>query len=162
MHHFLDDFGYPATLTYDPAVYQQRVAKHVLIFPFWQGKLLFTRHRLRGIELPGGKVEPGETSIAAAIRETFEETGAVLDAIERIGQYTVGNDMVKDIYVARVLSLQEQAIGTDVEGAIWFDEIPENVKGQSPFSRYLYDDVYPYTLTRLSEHPFTSSPKKES
>ncbi|MEJ8544561.1 NUDIX domain-containing protein [Brevibacillus borstelensis] len=159
MHEFVDDFGAAVTLTFDPAVFRQRTAKHVLIFPFWNGKLVFTRHRTRGVELPGGKVEPGETSLAAAVRETFEETGAVLEAIERIGQYTVGGKMVKDIYIARVLLLEKHPTGTDVEGVIWFDEIPEAVKGQKPFSRYMYDDVYPLTLQYVRGHPFLISGK---
>lgn len=32
--------------------------------------------------LPGGHVEPGETSVAAAIRETFEETGITVEHCE--------------------------------------------------------------------------------
>ncbi|WP_340701420.1 NUDIX domain-containing protein [Brevibacillus borstelensis] len=159
MHEFVDDFGFAVTLTFDPAVFRQRTAKHVLVFPFWQGKLVFTRHRTRGIELPGGKVEPGETSLSAAVRETFEETGAVLEAIERIGQYTVGGEIVKDIYIARVLHLADLPTGTDVEEAVWFEEIPVAVKGQKPFSRYLYDDVYPLTLEQARRHPFSANVK---
>jgi 8-oxo-dGTP diphosphatase len=157
MYSFTDDFGLPVTLTYDPAVYRQREAKHVLIFPFLDGKLVFTRHHSRGIELPGGKVEPEETSLAAAVRETFEETGCILLAIERIGQYVVNKVMVKDIYIARVDRIVEQAKGTDAAGAIMFDRIPENVKGDPRFSRYLYDDVYPLTLQRIRSHPYLSA-----
>lgn len=159
MHHFRDDFGYDVTLTFDPDVYRKRTAGHVLIFPFWQGKLVFTRHRTRGIELPGGKVEPGETSIGAAIRETYEETGAILEAIERIGQYTVAGDLVKDIYAARVLSL-ETPTGTDVEEAVLFSPIPDLRDKPPAFSRYLFDDVYPLTLARLAAHPFAHIPPK--
>jgi 8-oxo-dGTP diphosphatase len=156
MHSFYDDFGFPVTLTYDPAVYRQRKAKHVLVFPFLDGKLVFTRHLSRGIELPGGKVEAGESSLAAAVRETYEETGCSLSAIERIGQYVIANKMVKDIYIARVDRIDQQAIGTDVAGAVIFDTIPEPVKGDPRFSRLLYDDVYPLTLARIRTHPYTS------
>jgi 8-oxo-dGTP diphosphatase len=154
MYSFTDDFGKSVTLTYDPAVYRQREAKHVLIFPFFHGNLVFTRHLCRGIELPGGKVEPGETSLAAAVRETYEETGCILSAIERIGQYVVDKEMVKDIYIARVDRIVEQNTGTDAAGAIMFEQIPENVKGDPRFSRYLYDDVYPLTLQRIRSHPY--------
>ena len=49
---------------------------HVLAIPVYQGKLLFTRHKNRGIEFPGGKREHGESSIDAIQRELYEETGA--------------------------------------------------------------------------------------
>ncbi|MED4585966.1 NUDIX domain-containing protein [Brevibacillus choshinensis] len=154
MHAFRDDFGLPVELTFDPSDYRQNEARHVLIFPFWQGKLLFTRHRTRGIELPGGKIEPGESSLAAAVREVYEETGAVLEGIERIGQYTIDNSMVKDIYVARVLHYTEIPSGTDVAQTILFDTIPTEVKGDPQFSRLLYDDVYPLALAHASVHRF--------
>ncbi len=37
--------------------------------------VLLVRHRVRGWVPPGGKVEPGESPRAAAMRELFEETG---------------------------------------------------------------------------------------
>ena len=43
---------------------------HVLAIPLYQSQLLFTHHKLRGIEFPGGKVEKGEESIQA-IKESF-------------------------------------------------------------------------------------------
>ena len=43
---------------------------------------LMVRHAERGWELPGGWVEPGESSEVAALREVFEETGLLGTAIE--------------------------------------------------------------------------------
>jgi 8-oxo-dGTP diphosphatase len=154
MYVFSDDFGLPVALTFDPQEYQAHEARHVLIFPFWRGKLLFTRHRERGIELPGGKVEPGESSLAAAVRETFEETGAILDGIQRIGQYTVGDELRKDIYVALVQQCSGSPTGSDVWETVMFDEIPAVVKGNPAFSRLLYDEVYPRALAQALQHPF--------
>jgi 8-oxo-dGTP diphosphatase len=151
MHTFFDDFGLPVTLTFDPQVYRQRTAAHVLVFPFYEGKLLFTRHRQRGIELPGGKVEPGETSLGAAVRETYEETGYSLLSIERIGQYVINHSMIKDIYLGLVDRKVGDPTGTDVSGAILMDPIPEHVKGNPLFSRFLYDDVYPMTLAHIQQ-----------
>jgi 8-oxo-dGTP diphosphatase len=156
MHSFFDDSGLPVTLTFDPSIYRKRTARHVLIFPFYEGKLLFTVHTDRGIELPGGKVEPGETSLAAAVREMYEETGYSLSAIEKIGQYVINDTMVKDIFIARVEQFVQEMKGGNVGGVVIFDEIPENVKGDARFSRILYDDVYPLTLARIRSHPFAA------
>ncbi|MFD2371092.1 NUDIX domain-containing protein [Brevibacillus sp. GCM10020057] len=154
MHVFYDNSGLLVELTFDPHTYCQHEARHVLIFPFWQGKLLFTRHRTRGIELPGGKVEAGESSLAAAVREAYEETGAILEGIERIGQYTIDQTMHKDIYVARVRTYAKTPVGSDVVETVPFADYPDHVKGNPLFSSLLYDDVYPLALARAKAHPF--------
>lgn len=41
--------------------------------------LLVTRRDSTEVGLPGGKVDAGETFLEAAIRETFEETGILID-----------------------------------------------------------------------------------
>lgn len=156
MYVFSDDFGLPVQLTFDPDEYRSHPAGHVLIVPFYQGKLLFTRHRSRGVELPGGKVEPGESSLAAAVREVYEETGAVLEGIERIGQYTLSGGQRKDIYIAKVLTYEKKPPGADVQETVMFADIPRDIKNDEQFSRILRDDVYPLTLERALRHPFAA------
>ena len=51
------------------------------------GVLLALRRELRGWELPGGRAEPGEDEHAALVREIREETGLVVEPIERVGEY---------------------------------------------------------------------------
>ncbi|MFS0556445.1 NUDIX domain-containing protein [Brevibacillus sp. 179-C9.3 HS] len=157
MYAFFDDFGLPVKLTFSPDEYRNHQAGHVLIFAFYQGKLLFTRHRTRGVELPGGKVETGENSLAAAVREVYEETGAILEGIERIGQYTIQDSMRKDIYVAKVSHYASQPSGADVLETIVFADIPREVKGNTEFSRILQDDVYPLALEEALRHPFSGA-----
>jgi ADP-ribose pyrophosphatase YjhB (NUDIX family) len=51
------------------------------------GVLLALRRELRGWELPGGRAEPGEDETVALVREIREETGLVVEPIERVGEY---------------------------------------------------------------------------
>ncbi|WP_232698410.1 NUDIX domain-containing protein [Brevibacillus daliensis] len=153
MYTFHDQSGVPITLTFDPKEFHKEQAMHVLVFPYYQGKLLLTIHTKRGIELPGGKVEPGESSIAAAVRETYEETGYHLSSITKIGQYTVGSNIVKDIYLAeaerQVAIIREGSVG----GAVLYDEPPrvKDLLNDPKFSPFMKDDVYPLALAEISK-----------
>ena len=54
-----------------------------------KGELLLVKDKKWGWNLPGGKVEPGETPEAAARREIWEETNLVLENYEKIAERNV-------------------------------------------------------------------------
>lgn len=133
---------------------------YVLVFPFYRGQLLLTRHKKRGWEVPGGTREAGEWPIQTAIREVYEETGAEIGAIEPLGQYVIEapnmQTLVKTIYVARVSALHAIPDGFETEERKLFDEPPawELVRENAEFSLILKDDVYRLALEQVRGHRF--------
>jgi 8-oxo-dGTP diphosphatase len=54
-------------------------------FAFLGDRLLVTHLKKRGWDIPGGRIEPGETPGQAAVRETWEETFAQVEIVDLIG-----------------------------------------------------------------------------
>lgn len=137
-------------LTFCPDLFSER-PDHVLVVPVFQGRLLFTRHKERGWELPGGKIEPGETPEEAAIRELWEETGANISKPKQVGEYRVEEadekSFIKAIFLARVDSLGERPYGFETTDAALF---PIKVDPNNPqFSPYMKDVVFVSIQQRL-------------
>ncbi len=124
---------------------------HVLIIPKYKNQLLFTNHKLRGIEFPGGKKEDGETSEVAAARELFEETGATIAQCEYIAQYEVqrtnGLCFTKDVFMVNVSEISHQVDYLETNGPLFYKDIadiPESNK-----SYLLKDDAILHCLERV-------------
>lgn len=89
--------------------------KFAVIVTAYRGKTVFCKHRSRDTyEIPGGHREAGETILAAAKRELYEETGAVKYEIEPVCVYSVtapdnfdGAETFGMLYFARVDAFEE-------------------------------------------------------
>lgn len=103
-----------------------------LCFIVKDGRVLLIRKK-RGlgagkINAPGGKLEPGETALAAAIRETQEEIGVTPLLLEDRGvvrfQFTDGFSIHCAVFVAR--DFTGEMIETDEALPMWFpvDGVP--------------------------------------
>lgn len=159
---FAGAFGGEVTLTFerDKAI----TPGYILLFPWYKGKLLLAKHVVRGWEVPGGTIEPGEMPIQAAIRETFEETGAELEAIEWIGQYQITGQrdelLVKSVYIARVSCMHPLPPEFETEAIRLCEEppTPEQVRVDNSYSPIMQDGVYPLVLARIRDlqHPFAA------
>jgi len=128
-----------------------KTPKHVWVICKYRRKWLLTKHRSRGLEFPGGKVEEGESAREAAIREVKEETGGVVKELYYIAQYFVSgksDTVIKNVYYAPIDSLIEQDTYYETEGPVLLDSIPENIKEKHKFSFMMKDEV----LSRCLHH----------
>ncbi len=56
------------------------------LLPFFDdGDVFLAQHQRRGLEVPGGHIEPGESLIEAAIRECYEEVGCSVVSVRPVG-----------------------------------------------------------------------------
>ena len=128
--------------------------KHVWVICSYEGKWLLTHHRNRGLEFPGGKVEPGESALDAAIREVREETGGKVSTIKYVGQYRVSGKektIIKNVYFAKVEELIKQETYYETYGPIRLDSLPGNIKQNDKYSFIMKDDVLTLSLNRIKE-----------
>jgi len=165
------------TLSTDPARFRPH-PHAVLVFvlqtpeaasasaPSSEPGVLFVHHRRRGWELPGGKVDAGESAAQAAVREVAEESGLTLDdsALVPLAQYVIEEagqqEHVKTVFVARALlssAFSAGAVGqvslvqeTDQARFLrpppsW-DQLMSRAPNTLRFSSILHDNVYPLCL----------------
>lgn len=153
MHIFQDYYNNKVSLSFESHPFSEE-PKHVLVICHYQDKWLLTKHKTRGLEFPGGKVEEGETAEQAAIREVKEETGANIKEIHYLGQYHVdgkGDQVDKNIYFAKISELVEQPTYYETEGPVLIRKLPENIKSRRTYSFIMKDDIIQHSLKKIKQ-----------
>jgi 8-oxo-dGTP diphosphatase len=115
------------------------------------GRILLCRKK-RGtplLILPGGKKEPGESSLECLEREVREELGGVrLERIERIGVYrdraAPPQSRTIEIELYRAELLGEPAPHNEIAGLVWFGE----TDGRSQLAPSIANTILPDLLAR--------------
>ncbi|WP_067725647.1 RNA deprotection pyrophosphohydrolase [Oceanobacillus damuensis] len=151
---FRDYYNNEVKLSFQDHPFSQN-PKNVWVICRHKGQWLLTKHKERGLEFPGGKVEEGETAKEAAIREVMEETGGIIQEIRYIGQYMVDgrNDtVIKNVYYAKVETLLEQETYYETDGPILLKYIPGKVKLIKKYSFIMKDDVLENCLRYIKKN----------
>ncbi|UOQ46086.1 nucleoside triphosphatase YtkD [Halobacillus salinarum] len=154
MKTFNDYYRNEVTLSFEDHPFS-KYPKHVWVICRYQNKWLLTKHKDRGFEFPGGKVEEGETPEEAAVREVKEETGGMVEELTYVGQYYVagkGGTIIKNVYFAIISSLADQDHYFETYGPVLFERFPEKLVSNERFSFMMKDEVLPSCLTYIKKY----------
>lgn len=129
---------------------KQPSAKHVLMITTYHNHYVLTKHKQRGYEFPGGKVEANETTIEAMHRELLEEIGGKAKTYRYIGAYTVMSEepFEKDVFEVEIENISPQNDYYETDGPCIvssLDDIEEQDK-----SRLLKDPCILHIVEMLS------------
>jgi len=115
---------------YDLEVVNDIELKFAVICAMFQGKWVYVRHRERkSWEIPGGHREQGESILAAAKRELFEETGAKKFELTPICDYSADNLVNKQfgrLYFANIIEIGELP-NSEIGEMRLFDTLPDHL-----------------------------------
>lgn len=122
--------------------------KFAVIVCRYNGAWVFCRHKNRTTyEVPGGHREPCEEIRAAAVRELYEETGAVRFHIWPVCVYSVTEGLHDDsetfgmLYFAEIYGFQELP-DFEMEQVVLFPNMPENLT---------YPEIQPELMKKVQE-----------
>lgn len=143
--------GQKISLTFDKNAFEKPDC--VLVFPFTDTGLLITHHKKRGWELPGGSIQLDESPEVAAKRETYEETGGIIQYLESFGQYQIVEEnqrSVKTVFFAYVQEIKPLPQGFETDDIAIISPPPsaQELLERLDISPIMQDGVYRYSLPK--------------
>ena len=145
------------TLTFFPAPFRAPLrAFAVLVFPWLSDKVLICQIADRGWCVPSGRVEPRESSIEAARRETAEESGAVLGDLHYFGCYQIRERQEvrwAELYAAEVSEMGEIQARNESKDRrfVTLGELPPIYHVWNPLTKLVFEHSYEAIL-RSHQH----------
>ncbi|MBS1716398.1 MAG: NUDIX domain-containing protein [Armatimonadetes bacterium] len=118
-----------------------------LMFPWCEDKVLVCDIDRRGWCIPSGRVEPGESSMEAALREAREEGGAIMSDVQYIGCYQMASDSEvrwADVFVGNIKELVEITHRTESLGRklVGLEELPDMYHLWNPLTEMVFQYSY--------------------
>ncbi|OMP67401.1 RNA deprotection pyrophosphohydrolase [Domibacillus epiphyticus] len=156
MHTFTDQNGYTVQISLEKGAFQE-TPSHVFIICRCEEGWLLTKHRKRGLEFPGGKMEEDETLEEAARREIWEETGAAVSDLHFIGEYCVHDPdqpFLKTVFFARVTDIEKKVDYFETDGPYIEKNNILHVRFQDSYSFLMKDDVIACSFEKLKRSGF--------
>lgn len=153
MKTFFDIVGNKVELSLSSQSFQEKVM-HVLVICQLGNDWILTRHKKRGLEFPGGKVEAGETLEAAARREVYEETGAILSELLRLGEYRVLDPkgaFVKAVFYGRVKQIKQKSDYLETDGPVAIKSDILSLRFGKEYSFIMKDQVIEECLKQIEK-----------
>jgi 8-oxo-dGTP diphosphatase len=149
----MDQNGKPVRLAFMRHAFSKS-PRHVLIISQYKNQWLLTKHKIRGLEFPGGKVETGETLEEAARRELLEETGGMLENIYYIGEYEVGegeDTFVKAVFYGEVDTIEKRDTYYETNGPVLIDGDIRKLRHGKNYSFIMKDLVIEKSLEYIEQ-----------
>ncbi len=126
---------------------------YVIIGAREQDKWIFVRHKERNSwELPAGHIEKEESSVDAAVRELYEETGTTKADMTAIHDYSVnieGSTRYGRIYYAEVIQ-REKLPETEIAEILLSERSPASAT--YPYAHWKFIDVLESYITNKKKH----------
>lgn len=151
MERFTDENGCEVTIRFTEE--KQTEGNHVWVVCRYKNKWLLTKHKKRGLEFPGGKVEKDELLQEAVARELYEETGAKMSSCVYIGHYEVRCPQVsikKHVFFATIKNIIPKPHYFETDGPVLLAQLPTNIKSDSRFSFIMKDRVLPLVIKEIT------------
>ncbi|UPK45566.1 NUDIX domain-containing protein [Paenibacillus pabuli] len=117
---------------------EQEIQFVIMVTQFQEKHVIIHNLKRQGWEFPGGNREPGESVLAAAGRELYEETGALKFMLEPYGIYRM-NGSFGMVYYANITEFRALSLesNSEISAMKMVDTLPEGMNFDDMFYSFL-------------------------